>query len=179
MRKLLVNAQVTAVISSIEVMFFVIHIIAVSAAGGTTSVTPIVVLVMYMILFMIILPYAFLMNTSYNKERIIEHGFTNVIKNMTTSNSIVALIILNASYNNKSNENAVNEVFIVQGHGNKVISASSENSQSISRASTSPWCSDIPLRNNAKKEENNLTTETRSAIMIHHDTNASSRELPC
>ena len=80
MRKLLLNVQITAVISSIEMFFFAIHIVGVTAAGGTNSVTPIVVMVMYMILFMIILPYAFLMNTSYNKDRIIEHGFINVIK---------------------------------------------------------------------------------------------------
>ena len=179
MRKLLLNAQITAVISTIEVLFFVIHIVGVSAAGGTNSVTTIVVMVMYMILFMIILPYAFLMNTSYNKERIIEHGFINVIKNMTTNNSIAALNILNAICNNKSNENAVKEVFIVQAHGNKVISTSSENIQSISRASPSPVCSDTPLRNNSVKEEKNLTAETISSIMNDHDTNASSQKRPC
>ena len=33
-------------------------------------------------LYMIILPYAFLMNTSNNKNRVVEHGWKNVIMNV-------------------------------------------------------------------------------------------------
>ena len=35
-----------------------------------------------MILHFVVLPYAFLMNTRYNKNRILEEGWTNVLKNM-------------------------------------------------------------------------------------------------
>ena len=176
MRKLLVNAQITAVISSIEMLFFAIHIIGVSAAGGTNSVTPIIVMVMYMILFMIILPYAFLMNTSYNKNRIIENGFVNVIRNMTTNNSILGSNILNACYKDESNENAGNELFVVRGHFNREIST--ENIPSIGQASPSPMCSETPLQNNAVNEERKITAENKSAITTLHDTNTSSRERP-
>ena len=158
--------------------FFVIHIVGVTAAGGTNSVTPIVVMVMYMILFMIILPYAFLMNTSYNKERIIEHGFINVIKNMTTNNSILASNRLNACCNKESSENAGNKIFVVQGQVNQESSTPSDNIRSISRASPSPMCSDTPLRNNAGMEDRNITIVDKSGTIIHHDANASSRERP-
>ena len=158
--------------------FFVIHIVGVTAAGGTNSVTSIVVMVWYMILFMIILPYAFLMNTSYNKERIIEHGFINVIKNMTTNNSILASNRLNACCNKESSENAGNKIFVVQGQVNQESSTPSDNIRSISRASPSPMYSDTPLRNNAGMEERNLTIVNKSGIIIHHDANASSRERP-
>ena len=33
-------------------------------------------------MYMIILPYAFLMNTSHNKDKVAEHGWANVIKNV-------------------------------------------------------------------------------------------------
>ena len=33
-------------------------------------------------LYMVILPYAFLMNTSHNKNRIVEHGWKNVLNNI-------------------------------------------------------------------------------------------------
>ena len=35
-----------------------------------------------MSLYMILLPYAFLMNTSHNKNRLVEYGWSNVIKNV-------------------------------------------------------------------------------------------------
>ena len=35
-----------------------------------------------MLLYFVVLPYAFLMNTRYNKNRIIEEGWLNVLKNM-------------------------------------------------------------------------------------------------
>lgn len=35
-----------------------------------------------MILYFVVLPYAFLMNTRYNKNRILEEGWINVLKNM-------------------------------------------------------------------------------------------------
>ena len=35
-----------------------------------------------MFLYMILLPYAFLMNTSHNKKRVVEYGWSNVFKNL-------------------------------------------------------------------------------------------------
>ena len=37
---------------------------------------------LFMLLYFVVLPYAFLMNTRYNKNRIIEEGWLNVLKNM-------------------------------------------------------------------------------------------------
>ena len=88
MRKVLVNAQVTAMISSIESLFVIVHIAGVAIAGKKTAVTILMVMLFYMVLFLIILPYSFLMNTSHNKNRIIEHGWKNVIQNLTVNNSI-------------------------------------------------------------------------------------------
>ena len=88
MRKVLVNAQVTAMISSIESLFVIVHIAGVAIAGKKTTVTILMVMLLYMVLFLIILPYSFLMNTSHNKNRIIEHGWKNVIQNLTVNNSI-------------------------------------------------------------------------------------------
>ena len=83
MKRVMVNAQVTAMISFIEVLFFAVYVAGVSVAGGTNSEMVVILLVMYMILYLIVSPYSFLMNTSHNKNRIIEHGWINVIKNMT------------------------------------------------------------------------------------------------
>ena len=88
MRKVLVNAQVTAMISSIESLFVIVHIAGVAIAGKKTAVTILMVMLLYMVLFLIILPYSFLMNTSHNKNRIIEHGWKNIIRNLTVNNSI-------------------------------------------------------------------------------------------
>ena len=47
-----------------------------------TTKTSYITLIQIMTLYMIILPYAFLMNTSHNKNRIIEHGWVNIFKNI-------------------------------------------------------------------------------------------------
>ena len=39
-------------------------------------------LLQFLVIYMIILPYSFLMNTSHNKNRVIEHGWKNVFKNI-------------------------------------------------------------------------------------------------
>ena len=43
--------------------------------------------ILFMLLYFVVLPYAFLMNTRYNKNRIIEEGWLNVLKNMVICNS--------------------------------------------------------------------------------------------
>ena len=42
---------------------------------------------LFMLLHFVVLSYAFLMNTRYNKNRIIEYGWLNVIKNIFGCNS--------------------------------------------------------------------------------------------
>ena len=41
--------------------------------------------ILFMLLYFVVLPYGFLMNTRYNKNRIIEEGWINVLKNMVLS----------------------------------------------------------------------------------------------
>ena len=78
MRKLHVNAQITATISIIESIITITYTIIVALTVRTSFGT----LINIMILYMIIVPYSFLMNTSDNKERIIEIGWMNVVKNI-------------------------------------------------------------------------------------------------
>ena len=104
MRKVLVNAQVTAMISSIESLFVIVHIAGVAIAGKKTAVTILMVMLLYMVLFLIILPYSFLMNTSHNKNRIIEHGWKNVIQNLTVNNSIFRSVNLFCTSLHKRND---------------------------------------------------------------------------
>ena len=56
----------------------VIYVIVVSLTVRTTYTTLLAVLTLYMI----ILPYFFLMNTSHNKDRVIEHGWKTVFRNV-------------------------------------------------------------------------------------------------
>ena len=74
----MVNAQVTAMVSLLELSSNVTYIIIVYFTVKTSYTT----LIQIMILYMILLPYSFLMNTSHNKNRIVEYGWSNVIKNV-------------------------------------------------------------------------------------------------
>ena len=56
----------------------VVYVIVVSLTVRTTYTTLLAVLTLYMI----ILPYFFLMNTSHNKDRVIEHGWKTVFRNV-------------------------------------------------------------------------------------------------
>ena len=76
MRRMKVNAQVTAVTSMFEVfgnvLQWTIWIFVTKFAGYGT-------LIQSILLYFVILPYAFLMNTSQNKNRIVEEGWMNVL----------------------------------------------------------------------------------------------------
>ena len=76
-KKIRVNAQVTFMISILEMIGFVIGIVVVVIFKTTT----LPVIINSMILYLILLPRAFLMNTSHNKNRIIEHGWENILRN--------------------------------------------------------------------------------------------------
>ena len=79
-RNIRVNAQVTAVMTMLEFIGGCIFvIIRVSNHGGFIGKT------LFMLLHFVVLPYGFLMNTRYNKNRIIEEGWINVLKNMVLS----------------------------------------------------------------------------------------------
>ena len=78
MKKVLVNAQVTGATSFIELGMTVLHVILLKVYQGTNLYNLLEVMIVYDIL----LPYAFLMNTSHNKKRIVESGWNNVFKNI-------------------------------------------------------------------------------------------------
>ena len=57
---------------------------------------------------MILLPYAFLMNTSHNKNRIVEYGWINVFKNLITK-------VTNSVSHNTSSDNENTGVYNISG----------------------------------------------------------------
>ena len=133
MKRVLVNAQITAMISSIEFIFLTVHMIAVWVVGGTDSEMLVLVMVIYMILFMIVSPYSFLMNSSYNKSRIIEHGWINVMKNMTTNNFIFRSVINLGVCKKKMHHNPDPEIFSIEENGGAATSSNSGNHGSADR----------------------------------------------
>ena len=78
MRRVLVNAQIKAMVSLIESIMNIGYVIIVAFTVRTSFGT----LVIMVSLYMVVLPYSFLMNTSHNKSRIIEHGWKNVFNNI-------------------------------------------------------------------------------------------------
>ena len=76
-KKVRVNAQVTFVISILEMICAFITLMVVIIFK--TATFP--VIISSMIIYLILLPSAFLMNTSNNKRRVIEHGWRNVLRN--------------------------------------------------------------------------------------------------
>ena len=78
LKKFYVNAHVKAMISFLETMSNIVYIIVVYFTVRTSFVT----LSIHLSVYMIILPYAFLKNTSHNKEQVIEHGWVHVFQNV-------------------------------------------------------------------------------------------------
>ena len=77
-KKVKVNAQVSAMISLLEITFAIIFGIFLFVKNATTISGCTVAIILYDVL----LPHVFLMNTSHNKNRIVEFGWKNVFKNI-------------------------------------------------------------------------------------------------
>ena len=78
-----VNAQVTAVTTSLEAIYNIAFVMILSLGFGfVTQFYGSGTLIQFMLLYFVLLPYTFLMNTTNNKERVIEDGWQNVFKNM-------------------------------------------------------------------------------------------------
>ena len=127
MRTIHVNAQVTAVTTIFEfigsclngIVFMIFNI---NKMPGFPEFTQ---LVLFMQLHFVSLSYVFLMNTRYNKNRIIEHGWINVLKNIiycgphsaTTSINPIYQETTNPSNMQKEHENNKNrgkrDIFII------------------------------------------------------------------
>ena len=76
-KKIVVNAQVTFMISILEMISYNFTCL-VALVFGSISLPGII---NGMLIYMILLPRAFLMNTSHNKRRIIERGWKNCLRN--------------------------------------------------------------------------------------------------
>ena len=101
MKKIQVNLQVTAMISILECIGNVIHIVLLAYFKGTHFI----ILIHTIILYSILLPRALLMNTSANKTRILESGWTNVLKNIFGKSSASSENHANSSSNNDRTNN--------------------------------------------------------------------------
>ena len=88
-------------ISLLELSSNIGYVIIISFTIKTSFAT----LVHFMFLYMVLLPYAFLMNTSHNKNRMVEYGWRNVFSNliMKINNSVS-----NDNGNNNENTGAYN-----------------------------------------------------------------------
>ena len=96
-RKLLVNMQVTAMVSFLEASSNLIYIVILVIIVRTSYST----LLQLITCYMIILPYAFLMNTSHNKNRVIEYGWKNVFMNLIIKGNNSEVIQLQNNQENK------------------------------------------------------------------------------
>ena len=80
-RKIIVNAQVTFVTSILEMICAFLTIILVVIFRTAPFPYYVYYYISMMVTYLILLPCAFLMNTSHNKRRVIEHGWKNVLRN--------------------------------------------------------------------------------------------------
>lgn len=78
-KRIHVNSQVTAMITILESAYVIVHTIVLAVVAKKSTLSTLVPRVG---LFFVILPYAFLMNTCHNKNRIVDIGWENVIKNI-------------------------------------------------------------------------------------------------
>jgi hypothetical protein len=127
-RKLHVNVQVTAITTFLEMcgcVTFIIHL-AITKGPSLSTITH------AMMVKLIIIPYAFLMNSSHNKERIIESGWKNVFKNIFMNSKIAKTEIEcsakqtseplnNATVQNKQND-LDKEIFMTTSSKNEACS---------------------------------------------------------
>ena len=76
LRRVAVNALVTAFLSISEVIGFIVILIITLVTSSKTTAK-----VLFPLLECILLPTAFLMNTEENKLQLVEHGWQNILSN--------------------------------------------------------------------------------------------------
>ena len=84
----------------------------------------------FMLLHFVVLPYAFLMNTRYNKKRIIEEGWMNVFKNMVISNNCKVATLDNDCNEALNDDENMNNAQIIP-HSQKIFSISNTTQSSM------------------------------------------------
>ena len=105
LKRMKVNAQITAMTSFLEFVGTITFSIHLKIAQGTSLAT----FIHFQTIYIILVPHAFLMNTSDNKNRIIDQGWKNVFKNIIRlpTNSVEPI-------SNNSPQNNINETPLVQ-----------------------------------------------------------------
>ena len=88
MRKFVINAQVKAMVSLLETISNIVYMIIVWLTVRTSFGT----LLLPMTVYLVLLPYASLMNTSHNKERVIKNGWKSVFRNLLGRKSNTAIL---------------------------------------------------------------------------------------
>ena len=134
-----------------------------------------------MSLYMILLPYAFLMNTSHNKKRIVKYGWSNVFKNLIRKPNNIVRDDINSPKSNvrlyhlSTNlaHQVVNEYSSTNQHSNDVLAKDFETSEvgsiispnvSMSVEPCSSKGTSIPMVLSANRLK--LEDEVSSAILI-------------
>ena len=103
-----VNAQVTAVTTMMEVSGNCINGIMYLVMDGLN--VKFATSALFMLLHFVVLSYAFLMNTRYNKNRIIEYGWFNVIKNIFGCNNGNGIQVENGNAGKADSKNGDSKV---------------------------------------------------------------------
>ena len=86
--------------------------------------------ILFMLLHFVVLPYAFLMNTRYNKNRIINEGWLNVLKNMANSYNCNNTTLDNDRSEALPDDENINKAQIRQ-HSQKIFSISNTSQSSM------------------------------------------------
>ena len=129
MKKVYVNSRVKAMISFLETLSNIVYVIVIYFTVRTSFAT----LFIHISLYMIILPYAFLMNTSHNKEQVIEHGWVCVFKNVVKKpgekkcSKVFGLVkIGDNKSSNRLHKKAAQDIFVTSSSSdNKFLSKNS------------------------------------------------------
>ena len=104
---------------------------------------------LFMLLHFVVLPYAFLMNTRYNKKRIIEEGWMNVLKNMAISYNCNVATLDNDRNEALSGDENMNNAQI-KPHSQKIFSISNTSQSSMAEEIV---VSNLPSAIDGEKEE--------------------------
>ena len=159
------NVQITAMISTIEFLFYVIHQLWARFAGGTNQTGVFFAIVWYMFLFMIISPYSFLMNTSHNKNRIIDDGWINVLKNITINSSALASITQIVCCKKHDSHAEGNDI---QENGNVEENTGTDNNSAIDQINSSHDRPTTTPNSNEEDENRTITCQSKTFVNLRH-----------
>ena len=151
MRRLKINAQISATTSILEFAFNLLFIIIVGYYKGTNHIGLIAAITIYDI----ILPFALLANTSHNKNRVIESGWKNAVKNVIGFSNIASEENSRSSNETEGTSTSTVQKIKLNNHGDSKIlpttiyRSSSRRSRNLERDSTL----------NVPTDENDLTNK--------------------